>query len=218
MSIRVLDPQGRPLRPVSRRKAAEKVRRGDARWLHAPEVPPDRLWGCIVMCHPVSPEPEPPPAVQVFDADGVLLGWVSRAAVRRHRLGERAAVLGSPAGEPHALVLQERADPQALAEVRRLEARRVAWGAEERERLREAVLAAVRGGGAWQEVEEAILALAARRLVRPGAGHLALEEVRRFRRLVERLDLAAAPDLGPVRAALGRGRGAARPERGREKR
>ncbi len=225
MSIRVLDPRGRPLRPVSPKKAAGMVERGRARWLHAPGVDPDRDHGTVCVLHPVEPEPERRRLAQVFDADGVFLACLDRFALRYSIAASRvdALVVGDSA-EYNAVMLAAPATREVKAEIRRVRARQAGVAALERERIRDALLAAVRPCDRaasddeavlrWRQAEEAIQALAAMRALSRGAEALALRELDRLRRQVGRLDLAIAADMAEVAAALARGLAEERPRGG----
>lgn len=102
MGIRVLDPDGRPLRPMSRSTAASKVARGDARWLHAEGIAPDVHWGTIVLVRPVVAPPPNRDVVQVFGPAGEAVGWVPPAWAE-HTVAARRAIPVGAGGEPQTL-------------------------------------------------------------------------------------------------------------------
>ncbi|WP_264844391.1 hypothetical protein [Caldinitratiruptor microaerophilus] len=207
MSIRVLDPHGRPLTPVPPKKAVGKVDLGDAVWLHVDGVDPDPHHGTIVLTHPVDRPPAPRPLVQLFNADGQLLGWVSREVALHYVRREALRVVGHPPpGELHAVILPRPATPEALKEIRRIIARRAAERTLDRHTIRNEILRILREGGAWAEVEQAVEALATERLVSSTSASAAVEDLRRFARQLAALDLATASDLAVARTLALQGR------------
>lgn len=202
MSIFVLDPAGRPLRPVTPQKAAGKVARGDARWLHAPGHEPDRERGTIVMSHDVSSPPADPHTVQIFNADGCRLGSIAPRGdrewgdwLRRSLVFARAEVVGT-----YSVVLLAPADIHLVRQLTEIELRRMWRRLLDRDRvITETLRLAHRGRGMPPEeaLERAIVAELAPRLAR-----LALAEVREMRARMERLDLAQARDTEPIRRGL----------------
>lgn len=200
MSIFVLDPQGRPLRPVSAKKAAGKVARGHARWLHAPGCEPDRERGTIVLLHDVSPAPADPRTIQICDANGCRLGSITPREedggewVRRVIAAGRAQAVGM-----FAVLLLAPADIRVVRRLTELELRRMWRRLLDRDRVITETLRAIeRGVDPDEALEQIIVAELAPRLAR-----LALAEVREIRARLERMDLTRAGDTAPLRKALG---------------
>lgn len=184
LSIFVLDPAGRPLRPISPRKAAGKVERGNARWLHAPGHDPDMTSGAIIMAHAVRPQPEDPERVQLFDADGVRLGaldaeYVARAGTQPSVEIDRIA--------DYAVILRRRAPAALVQAIREAELRRAWRRLLDRDRVISETLRSVceKGAEPWSALERQIL-----NEMSPYPRRAALAEVRALRARWERLDLA----------------------------
>lgn len=195
MSVLVLDPAGRPLKPVPPRKAEGKVLRGHARWLHAPRCRPDTRAGTIVLTHGVSPEPETPAGTQVFNADGVRLGWVSREAAEAR---VRKGILISVGGGLNAAILPRRVPRSAMRLFRKLECG-LAWRRLlDRERVVGRIMRRVLEGGDPREaLEELVTSELGRR-----PAEITIGELRAFLRQLSALDLLAAGDLTDLRRAL----------------
>lgn len=99
MSIRVLDRDGRVLRPVSPARAEEWVTHSRARWLVIDGGEPNRRHGTIIVLKTVDNAAEDRPSCHIYNADGELLGWTHPDLINKYlSSGERLKGLRVRAG------------------------------------------------------------------------------------------------------------------------
>lgn len=150
MSIRVLDPDGRVLRPVSPAKANSWVEHGRARWVHAEGIESNRRRGAIILTHPVEHPPEDRLMVQIYDGDGFFLGWGWPKAATRVLKHKQCLLVGSKTvdGWPRAIIVPRTArnDSVVARELRHIEARGSVNAAIHRDALRDALNKGMAGG------------------------------------------------------------------------
>lgn len=203
MSIRVLDTDGRVLKPVSPGNAFNWVEHSRAKWLHAPGIEPNVKQGTIILIRPVKNPPGERIMTQIFNGDGELLGWLWPDVTRR--LIEKGAIkqVGSSSGDgPRAAILPRVVDSEIMGDIRRIEGWRIAEGLQDRACFRVEIermmrIKNLKGAG----LEDAILGKAKLFFGKKGK-EMALEEIRGIRRRVAAMEIAISPDMNTIRQVL----------------
>lgn len=203
MSIRVLDPDGRVLRPISPSNAKSKVGRSLANWVCAEGFKPNMKRGTIIMKKYTKILPGERVQTQIFNADGQLLGWIWPEVADRvltrgwcNLVGSRSSFFG-----PRAVIIPFIMAQDAMKELQHIEARRTTEAVIERDYLRHKIMSVISKATTWNDVEEKV-----NNVIQQHLGEFeketVLSDLRFFRRKVVALEIALAPDMSTVRHEL----------------
>lgn len=202
-SVQVLDPQGRELRSLPPRKAAEKVRRGDARWIAHPEATPHTTAGTIQLLHEITLPPPDSAASLVLAPNGEQFGRIRAelaADYLRHGLVSRIGFDG-PLGPRAVMANPEYVQTGAVWMVMCWEGERAGEATWNRDALREEIVALVAGGCPWEDVGR-FVANRAGQLVGPREQALLMRDVRALSRQLGAVEFLDAKDFAKVRKRL----------------
>jgi hypothetical protein len=213
MSIRVLDRYAGHYGSMPPAKAARQVDMGIAEWLRADGIEPNRQIGTIRCLRRIKNIPEPPDdpedkqrQTQVYDGDGVFLGWMGPTAAARVVERGWAAVVGegTALGRPRAIIIPRIAkhEPVVISELRRIEAMRTIRAVERRDALRQDIIRAVATALMWDDVETLVADGLQSHMYGEGETRAVLADIRTLRRKVAAVELALAPDNEDIRQEL----------------
>lgn len=213
MPIRVLDRYAGHYGSMPPAKAARQVDKGIAQWLHAEGIQPNRHIGtirCLRRMRNIQEPPDDPEdkrlQTQVYDGDGVFLGWIGPTAGAQVVDRGWAAVVGDcPALEhPRAIIIPRIAkhDPAVISELRRLEARHTIQAVERRDALRRDIIRAVATALSWDDVETLVAGGVQKHMYGEDETRAVLADIRSLRRKVAAVELALAPDNEAIRQEL----------------
>lgn len=204
MSIRVLDPNGRVMRPISPSNAKNWVEHSRAKWLHVHGFEPNRKHGTIIMKNHVKNPPVDRAQTQMYNADGQLLGWIWPELAERVLNQEWCFLVGScsPNG-PRAVIIPRLVDQDAAAmrELRYIESWRTAEAVIIRDALRSKITTVINTANSWKDIEKRVDTLLQQHLG-VSERELVLSDIRLIRKKVAALELAIANDMTAVRHKL----------------
>jgi predicted house-cleaning noncanonical NTP pyrophosphatase (MazG superfamily) len=199
VSIRVLNLDGRVLRPVSPSCAKSKVKHFSAKWLHAQGVEPDRQHGTIVLKDSVRNPPPDRVQTQVYNANGQLLGWIWPEIASRVLEKKQCNLVGTyMQNGPRALIIPRLVSKAATKELRYIESRRTAEAAIQRAFLRDRITEIINNAKNWTDVEEKVDSLLEQHLNEYEKENV-LSDIMYIRKKISALEIAIAPDLVEVK-------------------
>jgi hypothetical protein len=189
------------MRSVSPTKAENWVKHSRARWVHAPEVEPNKQRGTIILTHPVAEQPAERFETQIYNGDGELLGYLHMEMAGLYiRKGQIAQVGTATEDGPRAAILPHTVDSVAMEAIRRIEGWRISEGLKARAAVRREIekeMSTLSG----EKLESKILESVLQRLGKDEA-ELALSDLRGMRRRIVAMEMALAPDLADIRRLL----------------
>lgn len=120
-TLGVRDPEGRRLRPRPPSWGKAQVKRGHAKWIHAPGFSPDTDRGTIQLLRSVQNPPAEARRADLLDPHGVLLCTLDHSVARTFstRRSELVTIVGEPCRQgPRCLVLTQALGSGALEALR----------------------------------------------------------------------------------------------------